>query len=189
VSWIRIDTCVWAVFALVWLVAAPFSRRNVRHEGMARLVYGIPLACGVGLLFTTRAARFVPVLGARLLPEGDALGVAGVALSAAGVAVAFWARAHLGRMWSGAITLKEGHRLVDTGPYRLARHPIYTGILLGLIGTFVIVGTVGGLLGLAIIVGGLVVKLGREERLMAESFGDEHAAYRARVKRLVPFVW
>jgi protein-S-isoprenylcysteine O-methyltransferase Ste14 len=190
VPWYRIDLAIWAVFGVVWFVAAPFSRRTVHREAItARLRYGLPLALGVFLVLSSRVSAVSAALEARVLPQSDALGAVGCALTALGVGFAIWARAHLGRMWSGTITLKEGHHLVDTGPYAIARHPIYTGAIVGLVGSALVVGTVAACVGVPLACLALVWKLGREEQLMAATFGEAHAAYRARVKRLVPFVW
>ena len=72
------------------------------------------------------------MLSARFVPAGNLLPVLGAIMIAAGLGFAVWARAHLGRNWSGIVTVKEGHALVRTGPYRAVRHPIYTGLLLEL---------------------------------------------------------
>ncbi|HZI89483.1 MAG TPA: isoprenylcysteine carboxylmethyltransferase family protein [Candidatus Polarisedimenticolia bacterium] len=103
-----------------------------------------------------------------------------------GMALTWWARVYLGRNWSGTVTLKEGHELVRTGPYRLTRHPIYTGLILALAGTALARDTVGGWLGLGLIVLGFVLKLRGEERLLTEHFGEAYRAYQAEVPQLIP---
>ena len=101
-------------------------------------------------------------------------------LTAAGVAVAFWARWHLGTNWSGVVTLKEGHELIRTGPYRRIRHPIYTGILLALFGTMLEIREVRGLIAVAIVWISFYVKARREDSFLAQEFGErfrEHAQH------------
>lgn len=116
---------------------------------------------------------------------GDAL--AAVALLE--IVFAWWARIHLGRLWSGTITLKQDHRIIDTGPYGLVRHPIYTGLLLSILATAAAQATVTGLLGAAGIFLGLWMKARAEERLLTAELGAEaYGGYRRRVPMLVPFL-
>jgi protein-S-isoprenylcysteine O-methyltransferase Ste14 len=96
---------------------------------------------------------------------------------------------HLGRLWSGSVTLKEEHVIVRTGPYGLTRHPIYTGLLLALIGTVLVRGTLGAVLGFFLIAIGIWVKVRQEEQLLISHFGDAYRAYRTAVPALVPRPW
>jgi protein-S-isoprenylcysteine O-methyltransferase Ste14 len=117
-------------------------------------------------------------LNYRLLPKVPAMWEAGLVLTALGVGIAIWARLSLGANWSGMVTLKDGHELVRQGLYRWIRHPIYTGILLGMIGTAMIKGHLRGWVGLAIVFAGFYFKARREERFLREEFGagfEEHA--------------
>jgi protein-S-isoprenylcysteine O-methyltransferase Ste14 len=101
----------------------------------------------------------------------------------------WWARIHLGRFWSNEITRKEGHRVIDTGPYSLVRHPIYTGLIGGILATGLAVGTVTAILGAALISFGLSVKAREEEKfLTSELDPSAYESYRRRVPMLVPFV-
>jgi protein-S-isoprenylcysteine O-methyltransferase Ste14 len=103
--------------------------------------------------------------------------------------VALWARAVLGRNWSGAIVLKEHHELIDRGPYAFVRHPIYAGVLLMVLGVVTVSGTWAGVILFATMVAGLIVKARREERLLTKHFPEVYPLYRARVRsRLIPFV-
>ena len=110
-------------------------------------------------------------------------------LTLAGLLFAWWARIHLGRFWSSAITRKEGHRVVNTGPYALVRHPIYTGIIVALAATAAAQVTTSGFAGAVLIAFGLWLKARAEERfLMAELGTDAYGSYRRRVPMLVPFL-
>jgi len=113
----------------------------------------------------------------------------GVVLLAAGLAFAVWARAVLGGNWSGTVTIKEGHELIDRGPYRHIRHPIYSGLLLALLGTWLAGGRVYGLLAFALALSALSGKLRVEERFMAQEFGERYAAYRRSTWALVPWIY
>jgi protein-S-isoprenylcysteine O-methyltransferase Ste14 len=111
-----------------------------------------------------------------------------VALAAVGFLFCWWARLHLGRLWSGFITRKEGHHIVDTGPYALVRHPIYTGVLTAAIATTAIKGSVHAFIGLGMLIIAYQLKARLEERCLSEELGSEtYGAYRRRVPMLVPF--
>lgn len=113
----------------------------------------------------------------------------GSAITASGLLFSVWARVHLGRNWSGIITLKEGHRLIRTGPYRLVRHPVYTGLLVAVIGSAMAVGTWDALIGVAIILLALLLKLRREETLLTSEFGEEYVTFKRETPGLVPFIF
>jgi protein-S-isoprenylcysteine O-methyltransferase Ste14 len=109
-----------------------------------------------------------------------------VALVACGFVFCWWARIHLGKMWSANITLKEEHRIIDTGPYALVRHPIYTGILLSAWATAAAHGSEQAFLGAALMTLGFYLKARREEKLLIAELGPSYEAYRRRVPMLVP---
>ncbi len=98
------------------------------------------------------------------------------------------ARRHLGRNWSGTVTLKEDHELIRTGPYRRARHPIYTGMLVGFIGSAISLGEVRGVVAVGLVIVAFLIKIRLEERWMTESFGDAYRRYRTEVKALIPYL-
>ena len=106
-----------------------------------------------------------------------------------GLALTWWARIHLGRLWSSAITRKEKHRLVATGPYGFVRHPIYTGLIIALLATAATEATPGALFGAVLIALGLWVKARAEERFLLSELGPEaYESYRRRVPMLIPFL-
>jgi protein-S-isoprenylcysteine O-methyltransferase Ste14 len=170
---------LWILFGLYWLVSAFKRKKTKRRESWGqRFMYVLPLAVAFWLL--SRPEAHVGWLAARFVPWSPAMEWSGVLLTAAGVAIAFWARWHLGSNWSGVVTLKEGHELIRTGPYRTIRHPIYTGILLALLGTAVAVGEVRGLLAVFICWVSFYLKARREESFLTQEFGEkfeEHARH------------
>ena len=99
-----------------------------------------------------------------------------------------WARATLGRNWSGTVTLKENHEPIVRGPYRLVRHPIYTGLLAMLMATAIQQAHIAGMIGLILVFVSFWIKLSDEEELMRKQFPNQYAAYQQRVKRIIPFV-
>src|SRR4029453_19359785 len=116
-----------------------------------------------------------------LVPPKTSTGWGGAFLCISGLSFAVWARVILGGNWSGVITLKEGHELIERGPYRVVRHPIYTGILAMFVGTAIGIGYFGGFLGLLLVFVSFWLKLKREEDLMLKHFPDKYAAYQRRV--------
>jgi protein-S-isoprenylcysteine O-methyltransferase Ste14 len=181
-EWIN---ALWILFGVYWLVSAFKRKKTKQRENWGqRLRYVLPLVVASYLL--SRREAHYGWLGARFVPASDAAGWVGVVLTAAGVAIAFWARWHLGTNWSGVVTLKEGHELIRTGPYRTIRHPIYTGILLALLGTAVAVGEVRGLLALAIAWLSFYIKARREESFLTQEFGPGFAEHRRHTGMFLP---
>ena len=113
----------------------------------------------------------------------------GACIVVAGLAFTVWARIHLGRNWSGTVTLKYGHELVRSGPYRIVRHPIYTGLLVAFAGSAIARGEWRGIVAVFIAFAALWRKLRLEERWMVETFGNEYLEYRAGVAALILFVY
>jgi protein-S-isoprenylcysteine O-methyltransferase Ste14 len=182
----------WAMIALwlgwlgSWMAAAPWSAKTVKGAGIvARLRDTLLIVPGVIALWGR--LTFAPSLSQRLYALAPGSGWALVACIAIGIAFAWWARIHLGRLWSGSVTVKEGHRVVDSGPYRLVRHPIYTGLLLAIYATAALRANGFAFIGAALITLGVYWKARLEERLLTGELGPDYEGYRARVPMLVPF--
>lgn len=176
---------LWLSWTALWAAWAGGTKRTVLQESRAsRVAYHLPLLAGAVLLALPRLGG--GWLAVRVLPRGVLLAWIGTALVAAGLGFAVAARAALGRNWSGTVTLKQGHELIRTGPYRLVRHPIYTGLLLAFAGTALARGDVGGLVALTLVTVSFLFKLRVEERFMAEQFPREYPGYKARTPALVP---
>jgi protein-S-isoprenylcysteine O-methyltransferase Ste14 len=183
----NIISACWGVFFLVWVLAAIFTKRTVYHEsGARRLRYMIPIALGVFLVF--RGHRLPRPFNFDIIPQTDAILVAAAILCLCGLGCCLWARAVLGRNWSGTVTLKEDHELIVRGPYRLVRHPIYTGLLAMLIATAIEQGHIAGMIGLILAFASFWIKSSNEEEVMLAQFTDQYHAYQLRTKRIVPFV-
>ncbi|HEY6152143.1 MAG TPA: isoprenylcysteine carboxylmethyltransferase family protein [Candidatus Udaeobacter sp.] len=181
-----IITGCWVVFVATWAVAAVSTKRTVYRETQAqRLRYWVLLVIAFFLLFY---GRLPYPLNSRVVPNvAPVIWAAGV-LSVIGLAVALWARFTLGRNWSGVVTLKEEHELVERGPYRFVRHPIYTGILTMYFATAIGLGHLAGFVGTLLIFLSFWIKLRDEEQLMLQQFPERYAAYRQRAKRIIPFI-
>jgi len=163
--------CLWMVFFLYWAISALSSKVAKRTEsGLERAQRMIPL--GVAYLLLFYQGTSFGWLGKRFVTDSPAAGAVGVSLTAAGVAFAIWARWHLGANWSAIVSIREQHELIRSGPYRRVRHPIYTGILVGFIGTAMIRGHLRGWLGFAIVWLSFYIKARREERFLRQEFGE-----------------
>ena len=178
---------IWNIWLLSWIIAARWSSPiAVAQSARDRFLQSALVLTGAAFI----VFRVIAPLSRPLFRASPLLGWAGVALAIAGLAFTWWARVHLGREWSLSVTLKQDHRLVRSGPYAITRHPIYTGILLALLGSVIVYHvSPQGLLGLALATCGFVLKLRQEERFMTERFGDAYRDYKARVRALVPGIW
>jgi protein-S-isoprenylcysteine O-methyltransferase Ste14 len=178
---------IWMVLCLYWILSALRTKAVKSRESFGRrLGYVLPVALGVTLLFNSRS--HYSWLGMRFAPDTIALAVTGVVLTAAGVALAMWARLVLGENWSAAVSIRKDHELIRMGPYRTMRHPIYTGMLLGLLGTALVVGEVRGLLALVIVGLGFYLKARKEEAFLAREFGAGFEAHAKRTGMFLPRV-
>jgi protein-S-isoprenylcysteine O-methyltransferase Ste14 len=133
--------------------------------------------------------RKTPQLGPlslRILPDLPLVEYAGLTVTFAGLAFTAWARAILGRNWSAVVTIRQDHRLIRTGPYKWVRHPIYSGLLLGMLGTAIYFGQLRGLVGVALGLAAFWMKARLEETFLIEQFGPEYVEYKKEVKALIP---
>lgn len=177
----------WIVFAAIWLLAAISTKRTVYRESHAqRLGYWLLLV--IGCLWLIYGRQLPYPLNLRIVPHAAPIAWTAAILCNAGLLLAIWARFILGRNWSGVVTLKEGHELVERGPYRFVRHPIYSGMLVMFFATALVQGHLAGFLGVLLTFASFWIKLGLEENLMVQQFPERYAAYRRRSKCIIPFV-
>jgi protein-S-isoprenylcysteine O-methyltransferase Ste14 len=177
---------LWLLWLIVWMVSGIRTKPAVRTESVAsRLSHSIPLVLGAALLTFRRFAG--PWLATYLYAQTRTTFWIGAALVAVGLGVAIWARVHLAGNWSGTVTLKQDHSLTRSGPYRMTRHPIYTGILLAILGSAIAEAEWRGFVGLALITAAFLRKIGIEERFLTAQFGDAYTRYRAEVPALIPW--
>lgn len=177
----------WEALGLVWLAGLAFTKRTVRRQATAPRLFHLAMALtGFSLLASSWFEN--SWLATRFLPPSSAIALAGVAITMAGCGFAIWARLTLGRNWSGQATVKAGHELVTRGPYALARHPIYTGLVTAAIGTAIAEGELRCILGILLVVLAFVIKMSQEEKLMTQTFPEAYPRYRQRVKALIPGV-
>ncbi len=183
-----VAAALWLVWLAGWWLGAIKTARTVtRQSPGSQLSYSIFTWAGAALLFFNAVRGGIFSLA--LYPSTPIVAWIGVVLVALGLAYAVWARLHLGRMWSAVVTVKAEHRIIRTGPYTLTRHPIYTGMLLAVVGTVLVRDTVASLIGCALITTGFVLKLRQEEQMLTDHFGDDYRVYREQVPALIPRPW
>jgi protein-S-isoprenylcysteine O-methyltransferase Ste14 len=187
----KLSLILWAAWYVYWIVSARHRVRGtdttaVKREPWAgRVFYLAFILAGFVLLFRQRP---LPYLQERLWPSTGAWLAGGLAAQATGLAFAIWARSTLGENWAGRITVGATQELVIRGPYRLVRHPIYSGLLVGILGTAVITGELRAFLGFLLVLAGVLIKIRREEAALQLHFGGAYQEYARRVPGLVP-VW
>jgi protein-S-isoprenylcysteine O-methyltransferase Ste14 len=176
---------LWLAWWVSWMLAAFWRERTAKQPPTrSQIVYRVLAISGVLLLFD----RIFPPIDLPLwhwsLPVQWAL----VVVSLGGFAFTWWARIHLGRLWSSNVGRKADHRIVDTGPYAIVRHPIYTGIIIASVATAALQATASAWIGVALLTTGWYVKARLEERFLREQLGPEnYDAYARRVPMLIPF--
>ena len=177
----------WIIWLAIWIGASFNVRRTREREDWRTGIYNrVPVLLGAAML---TAPQLLPAALTRRFLIGPDPPAIGTLLVAAGLVFSVWARWHLGRNWSGIVTVKQDHTLVTTGPYRRVRHPIYTGLLVGLLGTALAIGAPYGFIATALILVGLVIKLHVEEERMRDTFRADYEAYSRRTARLIPGVY
>jgi protein-S-isoprenylcysteine O-methyltransferase Ste14 len=188
----------WWVWVVTWMIAALWANRTIKRPELGReLAYRVVTLLGFALLLFIQSQNsgeyargfhtHDPLVQRHWALSYDA-GWVMVGLATLGFLFAWWARIHLGRLWSGRITRKEGHKIIDTGPYAIVRHPIYTGIIVAGAATAAEKGSILAVIGAVLLYAGYWMKARLEERFLREELGPEaYDSYRRRVPMLIPF--
>ena len=178
---------VWVIFLLYWQIKAVNTKSTQRLEpASSRLLRVFIFLIAIVLLMTTRIP--LPWLYLQLWPTGLWPFWLGAIVMIAGLLFAVWARQHLGSNWSRSVTIKQSHDLITTGPYAVVRHPIYTGILAGFLGSAIALSQVRGFIAFTLIFLALWMKFRMEEQWMRAQFGETYANYARHTAALVPYV-
>ena len=184
-------TSFWFIIVLYWAISAIGVKRDVTKNSswwrMFILRVIIIAAIITAFNFAVPSNFWKSAVHFSTFMNG-AVQVVGIILCAAGIMFAMWARVHLGRNWSGSPQMKENHELVTSGPYRFVRHPIYTGIMLGLFGSGLAAG-LGWFIAFIIFSVIFILRIKTEEGYMMKLFPNQYPAYRARTKAFIPFFW
>ena len=176
---------LWSAFFVIWMVWGLATKRTQTRVSFASQA---PYLIFTASAFYAMFSHYLAFGWMRLhvLPRGLWIANLGIAITAVGLLFAIWARAYLGRNWSGAVTVKVGHQLIRSGPYRWVRHPIYSGMILALIGTAINRGQLRGFIAVVLLYIGFTMKSHIEERFMTNTFGAEYDEYRRTTGGIVP---
>jgi len=177
----------WVAFCVFWMSNVWSVKATVERQSLAAMLPSRLLTLAGGVLLFWYAPPHP--LEIRIVSHTLASGCIGLLLCILGLGLAIWSRRTLGGNWSSLVALKQGHELVERGPYGLVRHPIYSAVLLMGLGTAVSFGRVGCWIGLLLLSWGFWLKLRQEERLLSRHFPGAYPAYMRRVKALVPWVF
>jgi protein-S-isoprenylcysteine O-methyltransferase Ste14 len=178
-------TLMWNTWLVSWIAAMLWSRQVAARPPLRdELMHWTPTVVGAGLLwFGSAATHFTP-----LWRTSDAAAWGLSAVCGAGLLFTWWARVSLGSLWSGSVSRKQDHAVVQGGPYRLVRHPIYTGLIVAAFASAAVVGQTANLAGAALMTLGFWLKARLEERFLSQQLGPAaYNDYRRRTPMLVPF--
>jgi len=184
-------TVLWVVWYVTWIAAVVWSARTrVQLKSDMRAIPRLLFSAGLVLaIFAPDDGLWLGPASAKVWLAADWVQWCLFGLVAACFAFCWWARLHLGRLWSGFVTLKEGHRIVDTGPYAIVRHPIYSAIILASLLTALLRATPAAFAGFALVAAGLTMISRIEESFLRGQLGDDaYDAYSRRVPMLVPLI-
>ena len=184
----QIINVLWSIIAILWLAGGFINKPTARTQTPSSRWFQIAaLILAFTLMFKQRMS--IGILAHRFVPGSPLVTNTGLLLTCAGILFAAWARITLGRNWSASVTVKQDHALIRRGPYSIVRHPIYSGLLLAMLGTALVIGQVRCLLATAILFVAWSIKLRIEETFMLQQFGPEYAQYQREVKGLIPLVF
>ncbi len=181
----RVVISLWIGWLIVWYAASiNVKRSRVRDTMLSRLIQvGVGGAVFVLLFYPKMHLGWADT---RFVGNIRAMQILGTFLTALGLGFCLWARIYLGRNWSGAVRISEGHELIRSGPYARIRHPIYSGLLLAILGTAVVVGRWRGIAAFMVATVGFAYKAKREELLLAQEFGSAFEEHRRRTGFFIP---
>jgi protein-S-isoprenylcysteine O-methyltransferase len=187
----NIRVCIeytWLAVGIVWAVSALRLKPVAKAQsGVSRLAEIVPLVLAALLLFGSRSLPYG--LDLQVLPGNSGIQWTGLLLTFAGAILAIFARLFLGSNWSGRVTIKQGHELIRQGPYAIVRHPIYSGLLLSVMGSAIAFGQLRHLLAIPLTMLGWWIKIRQEEQLLGQEFGEQYAAYRREVRgAIIPYI-
>jgi protein-S-isoprenylcysteine O-methyltransferase Ste14 len=176
---------IWVAFWAFWFILAYRTRSPVKHRQSSLFPILPIIAIVIWILITT---VFPGLLFLRFVPDEIIIELAGILIMLVGLGFAIWARLHLGTNWSGQPVIRMDHKLVRTGPYRIVRNPIYTGILVAFAGTALVIGELWAVVVMIILLIAFFAKIRMEEKFLLEEFGESYIQYKKEVKALIPFV-
>lgn len=182
---IIVTVLLWIIVTAYWIISSKTisSKEHRGNEifsfikliGSSLIIY-LPLLTG-GFI---AAPFFLPSLITAFI---------GLILCFFGIIIMMRARQFLGKNWSGNVILQKEHLIIKDGPYKYVRHPMYSGDLLAMFGSAIIVGQIFGIVWTLFCASGLIMKIKKEEKLLAGKFPDDYSFYKQQTKMLIPFIW
>ena len=196
IGWIETAlTILWVAWIIYWVVGEPLYQ-YAKHRSKAVLNWGrtrsnilsyVLLMASFGILQISFTGQLA-FLGEGFLSDEVGVSLIGFLLAVAGLAFSVWARLYLGSNWSPIATLKKDQILVTSGPYGIVRHPIYSGLIVAIIGTALAFGGYRVIISILCVFLFAWVRITEEEKLMSKQFGKEYAEYKKKVKAIIPGV-
>jgi protein-S-isoprenylcysteine O-methyltransferase Ste14 len=181
---ILVSAAIWFLLDVYWSLAeVKKAAAKTRESSQSRQVHGLLTTASLVLLFAP-----IPGLMGHFVPDTLTTAAVGLGIQIGFALFYFWGRLHLGRWWSGQITIMNDHQLIQTGPYRLLRHPMYTGMLGMCVGTAIVSGQYHALLGIALVVFAYARKIRLEERVLRDEFGPAYETYRHSRAAVIPWL-
>jgi len=178
---------IWVAYFVYWKTISGNVKSAARTEPfLSRTIRAIAIILAILLLAIPQLP--IPLISLRFLPVGELFFWIGLLITISGLGFSVWARSKLGRNWSQEVTIKDDHQLITDGPYALVRHPIYTGLIFGFIGSSIALGEIRGLISDLLVFAVLLYKLKLEDKWLMEQFGDPYKRYCKKVAALIPFV-
>ncbi len=174
---------------IIWIITG-FSTKStkVNSGGWSLRIIAI-IIVGALILFRQQVMATLPFLGIEIWPRSFSLGIIADIIVLIGTIIMIWARVSIGKNWSANIVLKENHELIINGPYKYIRHPIYSGLLLMILGISIYSGLLSEILLFVLFFLGANYKANKEERLLIEHFPGKYIDYKNKVKAFIPFVF
>ena len=188
-TYLQLIAGIWIIFmAFVYipslLFRAPVERKSSRYVQRSIIIAIIVI---ILIIILTRYGSDTLIF--RIIPDSLLAGITGIVLTIAGLGFSAWARLHLGKYWSGMVMLKVGHRIIRTGPYRIVRNPMYTGLLIAYVGAAIAIGELLAFVALGIGIAAVWVKIKAEEEILFEKFGEEYLQYKREVRAaIIPWI-
>ena len=177
-----------AIQIIFWIVTAFSTKQASENRGGWTMRISALIIVGSVIFLKDQIATIVPFLGINFWPRSFTTGIVADAATFLGMAIMIWARITLGKNWSANVVFKENHELITHGPYSYARHPIYSGLLLMVLGVAIYSGSSIWFLFFVLFFLGAYYKAYKEEKLLIKYFPEEYPAYARRVRAIIPFV-
>lgn len=172
-----------------WIVTAFSTKRTSENTGGWTMRILAIIIVGSIIFLRTQISTFIPFFDFRFWPHSLTAGIIADIVTLAGMLTMISARIALGKNWSANVIFKENHELITHGPYAYARHPIYSGLILMVLGTAIYSGSFAVFLLFILFFFGAYYKARKEERLLVKHFPEAYPAYIKNVRALIPFVF